>query len=159
MALPGAESGMVILEYNGLNAGDQTWVGPTTGTIYVLGGIKKRSYVDKQDAGERPSRTSDGSGLLAMRENNRFLFNLYESPEVEIVEPEPVVIKEPEIVTELEPAIEATVTVLNPTDYNVKELKEFLPDLSLNVLRHLQGEETRKTALSAIEAEINARLV
>lgn len=47
--VPG-ENGLVVLEYTGLNDGDQSWFGSVTGTRYVIGGITKQAYVDERDA-------------------------------------------------------------------------------------------------------------
>jgi hypothetical protein len=84
--IAGAESGMVILEYIGNNAGDMVWAGPVTGQNYVMGGATKRQYVDKKDAGSRPTNKDVGSGMLAMRENKRYVFEIYTPPEPELIE-------------------------------------------------------------------------
>lgn len=46
--LPG-QDGMLIVEYIGRNAGDQSYYGPVTGKRYELGGIKRLAYIDEKD--------------------------------------------------------------------------------------------------------------
>ncbi len=70
VSLPGA-SGMLRIEYTGLNSGDMPWYGPATGTRYVFGGVRKTGYIDPKDA-----RTGNKSkpGLLEMYEHGKAQF-------------------------------------------------------------------------------------
>jgi hypothetical protein len=85
MTLLGSESGMTAIEYIGTNAGDMVWHGEVTRTKYILGGVNRRQYVDKRDAGERPTKRSDGSGFLALRRNGKYLFEKYTPPKPETI--------------------------------------------------------------------------
>ena len=163
--LPGKD-GMVILEYNGLNSGDETWVGPYTGQVYVLGGIKKRGYVDKNDAGARPTVNSDGTGMLSWRENSRYIFNLYTPPAVnEIIEPEPQSIVDSLEESEEEFAMEAArVEVEVKLSFDVNEMtvadikKAVASGLSdetlLDALETEQAGKNRKSVIALLENEL-----
>jgi glycosyltransferase involved in cell wall biosynthesis len=70
-SLPGVK-GMVILEYNGGNSGDEHWRGPITNTVYVLGGVRKQGYVDIRDANGDKSKGIDG--MLDIVEKGRVVF-------------------------------------------------------------------------------------
>lgn len=59
------QDGMVLIEYQGLDAGTSSWWGEATGQRYVFGGTRKRGLVDVQDA----------PGFLALYEGPRKLFN------------------------------------------------------------------------------------
>lgn len=157
--LPGVE-GMATLEYLGNNKGDETWRGPVTSTVYVLGGVRKKGYVDVRDV----------EGMLAWRENNRPIFALVKAkkvapaPKVEI-EPvvetiEPVLTKQYVAPTDSTPTV---TTEINPNEKSVSALKELLPGLSTNSLSEIyrleQEGKNRTSALKAIEDELNARLV
>lgn len=135
--LPG-QQGMVILEYQGNNAGDETWYGPVTKTTYLLGGSRKRGYVDRRDA----------PGMLAWRENGKRIFE------------EAAPAETPQLITE--PKTAAPVVALDPSALSVSALKKKLPDLALNELENLLLAEkagaARSTALAAIEAAIDGQL-
>lgn len=147
--LPGKD-GMVILEYNGTNSGDETWVGPVTGQVYVLGGAKKRGYVDINDAGERSGPNSDGKGMLSWRANGRHLFNLYTPPVV--VEPEP----EPELVVEsVKVASVVSIDVTGMTVAQIREAVDTLPaEVLLDALETEQENKNRKTVVSLLEDKL-----
>lgn len=142
--LPG-QSGMVILEYAGGNAGDETWIGPETRTTYLLGGSRKRGYVDKRDA----------PGLLALRDKGKPVF----------VVVEPVEETKPVLQTEIAGAMPDWEKGKGQEDLSglsVSALKKKLPDLGLVELEATYAAEkagkSRSSALNAIEAEIDARL-
>lgn len=150
--LPGQE-GMVILEYNGGNAGDETWTGLITKTPYILGGVRRRGYVDRRDAYGDPARRI--AGLLDLRERGKRLF----------VEVEPVEEKPQAEITAAMPDWETEKTDLPPFDpsgLSVVVLKKKLADLSATDLEHvLQAEKSslnRSTAKAAIEAVLNERV-
>ena len=56
---PGAD-GMILIEYIGGNAGNQSWYGAITKTRYVAGGAKRRIYVDAADATTNDPRYNPG---------------------------------------------------------------------------------------------------
>lgn len=80
----GAE-GFILLEYLGSQQ-VATWPGEVSNTNYRFGVSRRMGYVDKRDAGERPSEGSKGSGFLAVRKDGKQLFR---------VAPEPVLEKAP----------------------------------------------------------------
>lgn len=162
-SLPGAKEGMVILEYAGKNSGNETWRGPVTQQVYVIGGVNKRSYVDKRDAGQRPTATSDGKGMLSWRENDRWLFRLYEPP-VEIktvVEAPPTEIVETVSGAAINKITTSEVVItspaLNPDELSVSKLKAALKKNYysqaeiLEALEIEQGGQNRKSAIDALE--------
>jgi len=144
--LPGKD-GMVILEYSGTNSGDETWVGPVTGQVYVLGGSKKRGYVDVNDAGARPGANSDGNGMLSWRQNGRYIFNLYQPPVV--VEPEP----EPELMVEVAAVNVAVVDITNMTVLEIREAIGGWSDAELmDALETELENKNRITVIGLLEA-------
>jgi predicted flap endonuclease-1-like 5' DNA nuclease len=55
---------MVVLQYNGLNVGTQTFVGDVSGTKYRFGGKRVKGYVAVEDV----------EGLLSLTKKKRILF-------------------------------------------------------------------------------------
>jgi hypothetical protein len=139
--LPGKQ-GMITLEYNGGNAGNETWRGPVTSTVYIFGGSRRRGYVDIRDANGDPEKRIEG--MLSIKENGRQVFR----------EIKPVVRKQR--------AIEKPVTVFNPSRFSVAVVKDKLSSLSaLELELVLQKEKEgkgRTTAIAAIEGALNERL-
>lgn len=127
--LPG-QDGMVILEYAGGNAGDLTWHGPVTRTTYILGGAKKRGYVDKRDAhGDGSKRIA---GMLALKKNGKPIF----------IEIEALQIPETQIIFDVDLLLKT-----------VKGLEKGLLNLSEQQLeKALQVEKSEKKRASAIKA-------
>lgn len=136
--LPGQE-GMVILEYVGNNAGDTTWTGSVTRTSYLLGGARKRGYVDKRDA----------PGLLASRKHNKPVFIQIEA--IEERQTEKII---PSVLDE-----SAAMLVRK----SIPEVKKILPGSSLPeleaVLKAEKANKNRSTAISAIEAQLEVKSV
>jgi glycosyltransferase involved in cell wall biosynthesis len=178
--LPGAKDGMVILEYNGKNAGDESWVGLATRQVYIFGGVQKRGYVDRRDAGARPTRNSNGNGFLAMREDNRYVFNEWfpsivpKEPETLLVEIQESYIQEsytrsyvpptdntPAI--NFNPTLDIVDTILNPADFSLTEIKVTVTDLTVTKLEAMleseKSNKNRSTVIKAIKKELNARVV
>lgn len=170
--LPGQE-GMVILEYVGGNAGDETWVGPITKTIYVLGGVRQKGYVDKRDAHGDPSKRI--KGMLAFRDRKRPVFveakAAVEAPSIELMavgampgvekeEPEPLKWKQGVVQNVIEPPLASLLPDMSTL--SVAKIKELLPDLAIieleTVLKSERSGKNRSTAIAAIEATMNERL-
>lgn len=154
--LPG-KTGMVILEYNGGNKGDETWGGPVTRTKYVLGGVRKRGYVDVRDANGTPGKND---GMLNYIENDRPIFKVVKPDVEEKPKSEPVVeIKEPVVIDKPD-------DLELPDDkyakLSVSALKKALPDMNTmelsSTLQQEKDGKNRKSAIAAIENEINDRL-
>lgn len=135
-SLPGAKAGMVILEYNGKNFGDETWRGPVTSSIYVLGGVTKRQYVDVEDAGNR----NDDKSMLGWQENDKWIFNL-----VKIPTPEPKI----------------EIIALDPRKMKIEALKDNLAEGDYSEIEIVQaielekaGGKGRRGAIKALEAAL-----
>ena len=136
-SLPGAKAGMVLLEYNGKNFGDETWRGPATNAIYVLGGITKQQYVDVEDAGNR----EDDKSMLGWQEKDKWIFKLVElpksKPKIEVAEPQ---------------------IVLDPREMKIAVLKDNLSRGDYSEIEIIQAIELEKTdkgrrgAIKALEA-------
>ncbi len=117
--LPG-QDGMAIIEYIGNNVGDMEWRGKITGTKYILGGIRKRGYVDKKDA----------PGLASLKKNGQRLF----------IEIEPLEVAEVEITFDTELLLKTVKSLENGLP-NLKEQQ---------IEEVLQAEKTGKNRISAI---------
>lgn len=158
------QDGMVILEYIGTNWGDETWRGPVTKTVYVIGGVSKQKYVDKRDAYGEGRIT----GMLAIEKNGKRQFRevkpqkiVTPAPKVEIVE-EPVEVATIDEVDEVEPVEEIKeVETPNPDEMTVTAIKEALPELSQEQLEEVLIAEFegrgRTTAINAIKEAIDER--
>lgn len=176
--LPG-QDGLVILEYNGSNSGDETWRGPVTNKQYIFGGIRKRGYVFKDDAYGRPgtANTKAIDGMLLWKSDGRRLFT-----EIPAAKPEPK--PEPELKIEI-PQVVSYVSdepMLEPTFFRELEdadtespVNESMPDISTmtlsevktfvsgfvgnNVLMQLIADEkagkNRITVLKVLESELD----
>lgn len=136
-----SEKGMVILEYIGTNVGDETWHAPKK--TYLLGGTRKRGYVDSQDA----------LILLAIRENNKPVF----------IEIEPIETPQVEMSTFSNKEIENPILVGDVSHMKVSEIKDILGDLKISQLEIILKDEregkSRSTAISAIEVALDERMV
>lgn len=123
--LPGAKAGMVLLEYNGKNFGDETWRGPATKAIYVLGGVTRQQYVDVEDAGSR----NNSESMLGWQEKDKWVFNLVKPPKPkpkpkdEIIEPK----------------------ILDPREMKIKVLKDDLSEGSYSEIEINHAIELEKT--------------
>lgn len=77
------QEGMVLLEYLGGNAGEESWYGPVTSLRYLFSTGKRTAYVDQRDA----------AAMIAIRENRRPVFELAAAPEaapvVHVARPQP----------------------------------------------------------------------
>jgi glycosyltransferase involved in cell wall biosynthesis len=164
--LPGRD-GMAILEYTGTNSGDMTWAGPVTKTNYLLGGGKKRGYVDSRDV----------PGMLEISEKGRKQFKVYNPPKLppQIPTPAPVVeVKIPtypvEIVAEIAEDVEAKgknvfqgidLSFPDPSELSVKEVSEIVAKSDLfqleEMLRKERGDKNRKGAITAIQEAISGK--
>jgi glycosyltransferase involved in cell wall biosynthesis len=163
--LPG-KKGMILLEYQGSNAGDETWHGPVTGTPYALGGVKRRGYVDKQDAYGNPGKRD---GFLNLKESGKRLFTevVIEPPapepepvpeEIQEEAPEPIRILGEMPIPDWEQEKGEVITL--DIDYvsilrTVSNIKEAVDDLGrgeLEVLLNMEQEgKNRSTAITVIE--------
>lgn len=140
------EEGMVVLEYTGNNAGDETWNGKYG--RYVLGGVRKRGYVDKRDA----------ETLLNIREGGQNLFRKAKQ------EPKSAEIQTVSVdTTESLPDWELEKEAPDVTDMTIRELLKI--NLSTwttiqleNALKTEKKGKNRSTAVSLIEDELNGRL-
>jgi glycosyltransferase involved in cell wall biosynthesis len=180
--LPG-QQGMIILEYQGRNAGDETWTGEVTGTTYIFGGVRKQGYVDKRDAIGDPTRRKQGL-LDKMRDGRKIFAEVKPAHQPELVteiaepvkaKPKQAVVIQAQELLELQP--KATVRAMpdwetekgeslplfDPSGLSVSALKKELPNLSLDQLEAALKAEgaglKRSTAKAAIEAAIDERLV
>lgn len=144
--LPG-KKGMMILEYIGQSAGDQTWRGPITRTKYVLGGVRKKGYVDIQDA--HGDKAKGITGMLAIDEGGHRVFKEHKPKRVQPSIPKVIVANHTDAVAELVPL-------------SVSALRDRLPSLSPGELEAALQQERkgrgRTTALKAIEEALDERL-
>jgi len=71
LSLPG-QAGMVLLEYTGTNAGNETWTNANAGSgrVYVFGGVRRIGYVEAKDA----------AWMLKVRVNGRDTFKVHTPP-------------------------------------------------------------------------------
>ena len=76
--LPGAK-GLVVLEYQGGNYGEETYFGPATGSTYSFSAKKRRRWVDHRDLNFE-TRGGQKIGLLDLSDNGRPIFRLARQP-------------------------------------------------------------------------------
>ncbi len=135
-----SEKGSIILEYVGANAGDETWHTPRK--TYLLGGTRKRGYVDIQDAPE----------LLAIRENGKSVF----------IEIKPVEMPQVEMSTFSNGEKLNTDLEIDTSGMKVSGIKDILGNLTMSqlevILKNEREGKNRSTAISAIEVALDGRL-
>jgi glycosyltransferase involved in cell wall biosynthesis len=185
--LPG-QQGMVILEYQGRNAGDETWTGEVTGTTYVLGGVRKQGYVDRRDAYGDPARRKEGL-LNKTRDGRKVFVEIKPEPIAQPVKLAEAKLKEAVILQgqelrELQPGgqivswsgvpaddrwpdvpaempdweIEKGESFLDPSGLSVSALKRELPNLSLNQLEAVLKAERSGPNRFTAKAAIEAAI-
>lgn len=79
MSLPPGSAGLVLIEYQGLNYGDETYFGAVTGASYTFSAKNKRKWVDPKDLHVETSSGQD-VGLLDLVRNNKPIFKLFRQP-------------------------------------------------------------------------------
>lgn len=157
--------GMVRLRYLGKKM-SSIWTGMATGTEYVFGLDRQTGWVYTQDVGERGK-----SGLLNYKDSNgQWLFEQV-STNTSTKTTEPVQVSEPvaetkEAIVETEnvattevdatAAQENVVTVPDPTDLNVEEIKRLQLDKAgwTEVYKIELAGRNRKGAITFIEEQI-----
>lgn len=89
-SLPGAQDGMVLIEYIGTSMGAQTWYGPVSGARYPFGLTRKYGNVDVRDLRTGSARKP---GFLELRENGQDIFKIFTPPKqvAQVEVPEPVI--------------------------------------------------------------------
>lgn len=127
------QEGMVIVEYIGGNAGDETWHGQYG--VYKLGGVNRQGYIDKRDK----------EILLGLRDNGKQVFK------------EVIPVEMPTVIVEEKSRQQDLSKILN----TVTSLKDAISDLTLSELHSTldleKSGKNRSTAIEAIEEALDDR--
>jgi glycosyltransferase involved in cell wall biosynthesis len=79
--MPGA-SGLVLVEYQGKNFGNQSYYGPATGSVYTFNAKKNKKWVDRSDLNFE-TRGGQRMGLLDLMDGGKALFKIARQPVAE----------------------------------------------------------------------------
>lgn len=138
-ALSVGEGGMVLIEYIGSNAGDETWFPPNAPRqTYLFGGSRRVGYVDQRHA----------EWFLNLKENGKHLFQQTSLKEPEIPQAEAEAVNPKAEAVEV--AVKAAVRLPDPNALTVREIRDL--ELSADEWEQvLEAEKLGKNRTSAVD--------